>query len=150
MHMKSGGYCWPSPYLFARFEHVTCASPHSPMAMVAVSRSARLRWHEASRHHGRAGCASCDVSRARVLVPGLHSAHRSDPREEGDDRGGKEVIPIPSDHMGGVGHIHILSMRALSEETLRPRLTDHIGETTSDQERGHREPVGTRVQPLPI
>ena len=52
----------------------------------------------------------------------LRSARRCDALEKVDDRGGEDVIPITGDHMGGVGHVHILSVRALGEETLGPGL----------------------------
>jgi len=53
----------------------------------------------------------------------LRSARRCDSLEECDDGFCKDVIAITGDHMGSVGHVHILGVRTLFEETLGPCLT---------------------------
>lgn len=55
--------------------------------------------------------------------PALRSARRCNSLEEGDDGVREDVIPITGNHMGGVGHVHILGVRALLEEKLGTRLT---------------------------
>lgn len=51
------------------------------------------------------------------------SVRRCDSLEEGDDGFCEDVIPITGDHVSGIGHVHILGVRALLEETLGPCLT---------------------------
>jgi hypothetical protein len=48
---------------------------------------------------------------------------RYDSLEECDDGSCEDIVPITGDHVGGVGHVHILGVRALLQETLGPRLT---------------------------
>ena len=55
--------------------------------------------------------------------PALRSSRRYDSLEEPDDGFCEDVIPITGDHMGGIRHVHILGVRALLQETLRPCFT---------------------------
>ena len=66
-----------------------------------------------------------DVRSPARSLPEKHTplARRCDSLEEGDDGFCEDVIPVTSDHMGGVCHVDILSVPALREETLRPCLT---------------------------
>jgi len=56
------------------------------------------------------------------LGPALRSARRCDSLEECDDGFCEDVIAITGDHMGSVGHVDILGVRALFEEALGPCL----------------------------
>jgi hypothetical protein len=66
-----------------------------------------------------------DMTSSAIGLPEKHTplAWRRDSLEEGDDGFCEDVIPVTGDHMGGVCHVDILSVRALGEETLRPCLT---------------------------
>lgn len=66
------------------------------------------------------------------MVP-RRSARRDHAREESDHGCREDVIAVAGDHVRGVGHMHVLGVRALAEEALHTGLTDNVRERSPHQ-----------------